>query len=112
MARSQLEIARAFLAWSVEIVIARKAGLSRGLDERFAQRMRLAHVGDGERPAGPVQRVRPALLVLGAPEIRQHILEAPAGIAELSPVIEILRLTADIEQAIDELDPPSTLPRG
>ena len=101
IARGQLEIARAFLARPVEIVVARKAGLLGRRDERFAQRMRLAHIGDGERSAGAVQRIGAALLILGAPEIRQHILEAPAGIAELPPVIEILRLTADIEQAID-----------
>ena len=42
-----------------------------------------------------------ALLILGAPEIGQHIVETPANIAELPPMIEVLRLAADIEQTID-----------
>ena len=73
----------------------------RGVDEGFAQRVRLAHIGNRERAARAVQFIRAALLVLGAPEVGQHILEAPAGIAELPPVVVILGLTANIEQAID-----------
>jgi hypothetical protein len=73
----------------------------RGLYEGFAQRVRLAHIGDRERPARPVQRIRAALLVLGAPEIGKHILEAPAGVPELSPAVEILHLAADVEQTIN-----------
>ncbi len=101
VARGELEIAGAFLARSVEIVVARKAGLLRSLDERFAQRVRLAHIGDRERSARSMQLIRAAFLVLGAPEIGQHILEAPAGIAELPPMVEILSLATDIEQAVD-----------
>src|SRR5262245_7088731 len=63
--------------------------------------MRLADVGHRERPADAMQVVGAALLVLSAPEIGQHIGEAPAGIAELAPMIEILGLTADIEQPVD-----------
>ena len=51
--------------------------------------------------ADAVQFVLAALLVLGAAEIRQHVGECPAGIAELPPVIEILVLAADIEKAVD-----------
>src|SRR5262249_34384904 len=101
MARGQLEITGAFLAGAVEIVVARKARLLRGRDESLAQRMRFAHIGDRERPAHPMQRILAARLVLGAAEVGQHILEAPAGIAELSPMIEVRRLAADVEQAID-----------
>src|SRR5262249_57160040 len=54
-----------------------------------------------ERPAHPMQRILAARLVLGAAKIGQHILEAPAGIAELPPMIEAGRLAADVEQAID-----------
>src|SRR5262245_31097703 len=101
MARGQLEITGAFLSGAVEIVVAREARLLRGRDESLAQRMRFAHIGDRERPADPVQRILAARLVLGTAEVRQHILEAPAGIAELAPMIEVLRLAADVEQAID-----------
>src|SRR5262245_30919824 len=48
-----------------------------------------------------MQRVLAARLVLGAAEIRQDIREAPAGVAELAPMIEVGRLAADVEQAID-----------
>ena len=63
--------------------------------------MRLADIGDRERAADAVQLVGAALLILGAPEIRQHVGESPAGIAELPPVIVILVLAADIEQPVD-----------
>src|SRR5260370_7338412 len=63
--------------------------------------MRFADVGDRERPAHPMQRVLAALLVLGAAEIRENILEAPAGIAELAPMVEVLCLAADVEQPVD-----------
>src|SRR5262249_23162837 len=101
MARGQLEITGAFLGGPVEIIVARKTRLLRGCDESLAQRMRFAHIGNRERPAHPMQRILAARLVLGAAEVGQHILETPAGIAELPPMIEVGRLAADIEQAID-----------
>ena len=101
IAGGELEIAGAFLVRAVEIVVAREAGLHRRLDERFAERMRLAHIRDVERPAGAVQIVGAVLLVLRAPEVRQHILEAPAGIAELAPVIEVFALAAHIKKPVD-----------
>src|SRR6185437_15749378 len=91
----------ALLGRPVEVIVARKAGLSCRLDESFAQRMRFAHIGDRERAAGAVQRICAALLILCAPEVGQHVPEAPAGITELTPVVVILRLAADIEQAVD-----------
>src|SRR5665213_547598 len=54
-----------------------------------------------EPPAGAVQIVRAALLVLGAAEIREHVVERPAGIAELAPMVEILALAADIDEPVD-----------
>jgi hypothetical protein len=59
------------------------------------------NIGHRERAACPVQHVLAAFLVLGATKIGQHILKAPAGIAELPPMIEVRRLTADVEQPID-----------
>jgi hypothetical protein len=52
-----------------------------------------------------VQFVGAALLVFRSPEIRQHVLEAPASIAELPPMVEILALAANIEQAVDRARP-------
>src|SRR5262252_4116324 len=110
MARGQLEITGAFLGGPVEIVVARKARLLRGRNESLAQRMRFAHVGNRERPADPMQRILAARLVLAAAKIREHILEAPAGIAELAPMIEVRRLAADVEQAIDRARPAQHFP--
>ena len=59
--------------------------------------MGFAYVGDRERAADAVQHVLAACLVLGATKIGQHIVKAPAGIAELPPVIEVRGLAADIE---------------
>ena len=56
--------------------------------------------------------VRAALLIFGAPKIGQHLGKAPAGIAELPPMVVILVLAADLEQAVDRTRSPSTLPRG
>jgi hypothetical protein len=110
VARRQLEIAGAFLRRSVEIVAAREARLLRGFDESLAQRMRLADIGHGERSAHPMQRILAPLLILGAAKVRQDIIEAPAGIAELPPMVGIRRLSAEIEQTIDRARPAQHFP--
>src|SRR6266566_1580538 len=99
--RRQLEIAGALLRRAVEIIVARNAGLLRGLDEGFAERMRLADIGNRKWSADTVEVVAAATLIFGAPEIGQHVGKAPAGIAELPPMIVILVLAADIEQTVD-----------
>jgi hypothetical protein len=99
--RRQLEIAGAFLRRTVEVVIARNAGALRRFDEGLAQRVRLADVGHRERSADTMEIIGAARLVLGAPKIRQHVGKTPAGIAELAPMIVVLVLAADIEQAVD-----------
>ena len=96
-----LVIARAFLRGAVEIVVARIARFDRGRDKGLGERMLVAHVGHAERPAGAVEIVSAALVVLGFAEVRQHVIVAPAGIAELAPVIEVLGLTADVDQSVD-----------
>ena len=40
-------------------------------------------------------------MVLGFAEIRQHIIPAPAGIAELVPMVVICRLPAHVDHAVD-----------
>src|SRR5438874_72153 len=60
-----------------------------------------AQIGDVERAALAVIIVGAALLVLGAAEIRQHVVIAPAEAAELAPIVEILFLAADVDQAVD-----------
>ena len=38
---------------------------------------------------------------LGALEKRQHVIPAPAAIAELRPVVVVLRLAADVDEPVD-----------
>src|SRR5439155_15360694 len=101
VARRRLVIADAFLAGAVEIVVARIAHLDRALDEGFADRMVVGHVRHAERATAAVKFVAAARLVLGTPEIGQDVVERPAGVAELAPMIEILGLAADIDHAVD-----------
>ena len=63
--------------------------------------MLVAHVGHAERPAGAVEVVGAALVVLGLAEVGQHIIVAPAGVAELAPMVEVLGLAADVDQSVD-----------
>ena len=101
VAHGGLVEARALLRRAVEIVVARIAALLRRLDEGRGERMLVAHVRHAERPAGAVVLVGAALVVLGLAEVRQHVLVAPAGVAELAPVVEVLGLAADVDQAVD-----------
>ena len=71
--------------------------------------MWLADVGDRERPANSMQRILAPLLVLGPAKVRKHIVKAPAGIAELPPMIVIRRLAAQIKQAVDRTRPTQDL---
>src|SRR5213078_1244126 len=96
-----LVIPGALLPGAVEIVVARIARFDRGLDKGLGERMLVAHVGHAERPAGAVEVIGAAFFVLGLAEVRQHVIVAPAGIAELAPVVEVLGLTADVDQSVD-----------
>jgi hypothetical protein len=46
-----------------------------------------------------------ALVIFCLPKVGQHLVEAPASIPELPPNIEVLRLSADIDQSIDRTGP-------
>jgi hypothetical protein len=61
----------------------------------------LRDIRDAERTVGAVKSIGAARLMLRASEIRQHVIEGPAGIAELTPMVEIFGLTADIDHAVD-----------
>jgi hypothetical protein len=52
-------------------------------------------------PLGPVNFGRFAGPALGALEERQHVVPTPAAIAELRPVVVILRLAADVDEPVD-----------
>src|SRR5690242_14864430 len=93
--------ADAFLRRSVEIVVAREAALLRGLDIGQCQRMVVARIRHRQRPARAVQVVGSALVVFRLAEVGQNVLEAPADVAELTPVVKVLSLAADVDQTVD-----------
>ena len=101
IAAGQLVRAGAFLGRSVEVVVARQAGLDGGLDIGVADLAVVGQVGDAERPADAVQRVGAALLVLGLLEVGQHVVPCPADVAELAPIVVVAGLAADVDQAVD-----------
>src|SRR5262245_48555393 len=100
-----LVIARTFLHGAVEIVVARIAALHRRLDIGHRERMPVAKVGNRKQPAGAMEFVGAAFVILRLAEIRQNVVKTPAGIAKLPPMVEVLRLAADINQAVDRTGP-------
>src|SRR3569833_270833 len=93
-----LKIADAFLVAVIIVRVSRQPGVHRGGDERLRDRMVPIHVGYGDRAIAAmnsrIARPHPAF---AAREIWQHILIAPAAIAELRPIVEIRRLAPDID---------------
>ena len=96
-----LVVARTLLRGAVEVVRRGDARLDTGRDERGAQRIVDVHVRDREGAAGAVQLAFAALLALCLLEVRQHVREGPADIAELAPHVVVARLTAYVEQPVD-----------
>ena len=91
----------ALLLRPVEVGIAWIAALLRGLDKCDGKRMAVAQIGNTQRPAGAVPCIGTALVILGLSEVRQHVVKAPAHIAERAPLIEVLLLAAYVDQAVD-----------
>ena len=85
----------------IDVLTELQADLLPGLDRGLAQ-LRLVRGARGEqRPALAVHGVGLALPVLRLLEDRLDIVPRPAAVAELAPMVEILRLATDIDQAID-----------
>ncbi len=100
-ADGQLVVADALLLGAVEIGVGLEPGLLRAGRKGVVQFVVRAQIRDVERAALPMIIVGAALLVLGAAEIRQHVVIRPADIAELAPMVEILALAADVDQPVD-----------
>src|SRR5205085_5074478 len=100
-----LEIAGALLGRTVEIGVARNAGLFGGRDKSLTERIGLPRIGHRQRPAAAVVVVRAALLVLCLLEVGEHVVIAPADIAELAPTVVIGALAAGIDKAVDGARP-------
>src|SRR5215831_8806795 len=52
-----------------------------------------------------MELIRAAFVIFCLSKIGQYFLEAPAGIPQLPPNVEVLRLAADIDQSIDRTGP-------
>src|SRR5207302_5426257 len=91
----------AFLRLPVVVGIVRDADALRSLDEAVVKRAALVDIGDLERAAAAAQLVSAAAIALDILEHRQHVVPAPAAIAELRPVVVVLRLAAHPHHAVD-----------
>src|SRR5665213_234701 len=96
-----VKIAAAFVVAAVEIVDLGDADLRRRLAERVEDFPRQAHRLDTPFAAAAVMRVGAEHVMLRALEIRQHIVPGPAQIALLPPAVEIARLAAHVDHAVD-----------
>ena len=97
-----LRHADAFLGLAVLVGIEGQADALRRRDHLLQERHLVARrVGDAQHAGAAAKFVGAAVVALHALEDRQHVLVAPAAIAELRPVIVVLRLAADIDHAVD-----------
>src|SRR5712691_204074 len=93
--------ADALLLRAIKILIERKLALARGLDEYMRHGIVGAKLGHVQRAAGTVKRVVNLLVVLGAFEIGQEVLERPAFVAKGSPMVVIPLVPADVDHRVD-----------
>ncbi len=85
----------------VDVLAVFEAEFLRRLDDRLASRRPLAHRRGRQKTGVAVVLAVLALPALGLLEIGQDVVPAPAAIAELRPMVEILGLSADIDQPVD-----------
>src|SRR5581483_7948240 len=102
VARALLEDARALLRLAVVVVVLLHAGrLGERLDERLRGGGEVLLPGDLDRTAGSAQVARAVLPVLQPLEAGQHVVERPPRTAVGGPVVVVLRVAADEQQAVD-----------
>ena len=97
-----LRLHDAFLVLAVVVGIDLEAGGLRRLEQRVVERVLVGHGRDLERPVGAAA-VRAVAVdeVLHAGEERRHVAPAPAAAAHLRPGVEVERLAAHPDQAVD-----------
>ena len=97
-----LRHADAVLLRAVIVLGVGDADLAGGLDQRVVQRSGLDVLADLQRPvAAAIFLVTVALVAFHVAEDRQHLAIAPAAIAELRPLVVVLRLAAHEDHAVD-----------
>src|SRR6185295_16127699 len=72
-----------------------------GLEQAVVERAALVDFVDLQRARAAADLIRAATIALHAAEDRQHVLPAPAAIAELRPVVVVLPLAAHPHHAVD-----------
>ena len=101
IADGELVGAEAFVLLAVEVVAHRHAGLLGGLDEDLADLVVQLAVGHVHRPFAAVVLVGAACVGLGLAEVRQHVVIAPARVAELGPFVVVRAVAARVDHAVD-----------
>jgi len=91
----------AFLLRTIEAVVARKPGFDRAFDEREAECVGIAQLGDVVRSTGAVEGVRAAFPVFETLEVRQHVGIAPAVVAKRRPMVVVRAMAARAAHRVD-----------
>src|ERR1700761_7426876 len=95
------ERAKSLLPLAVEVIAHRVAGLPAGLDEGVIERIAFAPMRICQGSRASTVGVSSALETLGATEVGEHVSIAPPFRALLFPALEIERMPAHIDHAID-----------
>lgn len=106
----KVDHAEAFLPRAVEILALAIAGFNAGTDECRIQRVLRARQVHAQRTVLVVELPAPRLVPFRLQEIRQHVFIAPARVAEVTPVIEIGRVAAQVLHAIERRGTADHLP--
>ena len=93
--------ANPFLFWPIEVRVQAVTGLLRGFDEHRSEAVRAAQVHHVERATRAVQGIATALIVLGALEVGQHVIEAPARVALGGPLVVVPPVPAQVNHGVD-----------
>jgi hypothetical protein len=98
---SDLIESRALVFSGVEIFAQSELHLFVGLKKGVGHGPRHLLVGYRQWTAGTVKGVLAAAVAFRFAEIRQHLVPAPAGAAEIGPAVIILPLAPDVDHRID-----------
>jgi hypothetical protein len=93
----------------VDVLMILEADLGAGFDDLVAEERLVGRARGQQRAILAVKFVFTTLPALGLLEVRQHAIPIPTAIAELSPMVEILGLTADIDHPVDRRRPAEHL---
>ena len=101
-----LRLHDAFLVLAVVVGIELEAGRLGGREQRVVERVLVGHGRDLERPLGAAAVGAVAVdEILHPGEERRHLAPAPAAAAHLRPGVEVERLAAHPDQAVDRARP-------